>query len=301
MNLYSLRPWLLLSGVLLLLTGCPRNEPPPRPDAAASPYVAVARGRVDVEGGLLKLGVSRDGVVARVQVKEGDRVSKGQLLATLDSELANLAVAAAQGEQQQVRLQARQLDRRLHLAEQKARRLAKAAAAGAGDSQSAEDAREIAEQLRDEVHKSRIDADTAARKLATARYELAQRQLRAPVDGHVVRRLIQPGTTVSAQSGPSFILLPAGARIVRAELNESFAGVVAAGMKAEVTDEGGGRLAPLSAHVVRIGEVLGASTLEDDPAVRANLRTVECILAFDSPEPASLRVGQRLLVRFTPQ
>jgi len=52
--------------------------------------------------------------------------------------------------------------------------------------------------------------------------------------------------------------------------------------------------------VVRISAVLGNSTLEDDALVRANTRTVECILAFDQPAPPSLRVGQRLLVRFGP-
>jgi hypothetical protein len=42
--------------------------------------------------------------------------------------------------------------------------------------------------------------------------------------------------------------------------------------------------------------VVGASALEDDPLRRANTRTVECVLAFDTPDPP--RVGQRVLVRF---
>jgi hypothetical protein len=46
--------------------------------------------------------------------------------------------------------------------------------------------------------------------------------------------------------------------------------------------------------------VFGASTLEDDPLVRANTRTVECVLSFDQPPPASVRIGQRVLVRFPP-
>ncbi|WP_338506659.1 hypothetical protein [Pseudomonas poae] len=115
-----------------------------------------------------------------------------------------------------------------------------------------------------------------------------------------MRRLIQPGAAVSAQSGAAFVLLPNQPRIVRAELNESFTGVVVPGMKAEVTDDSVNGSTPLIAHVVRISSVLGSSTLEDDPQVRANMRTVECILAFDQPPPASLRVGQRMLVRFGP-
>ena len=77
-------------------------------------------------------------------------------------------------------------------------------------------------------------------------------------------------------------------------------GAVRPGMKAEVTDDSADGSVALTAHVVRISAVLGNSTLEDDALVRANMRTVECILAFDQPAPPSLRVGQRMLVRFGP-
>ena len=301
MNSRSFHPWLGLISACLFLTGCPQADDVAKVAASAPTYLAVARGRIDVEGGLLKLGVTRDGIVAEIKTKEGDHVRKGQLLSSLDSELARLAVSAAQAEQQQVQIQAKQLERRFKAADKKANRLAKAATAGAGDGQSADDAREVADQLHDDLEKNRGEAEIAVRKLATARYELAQRSLYAPIDAEVVRRLIQPGAAVSPQSGPAFILLPNQARIVRAELNESFIGAVLPGMKAEVSDDSGNGSAPLSAHVVRISAVLGNSTLEDDPQVRANMRTVECILALDQPAPASLRVGQRMLVRFGPQ
>ena len=300
MNARSLRSWLLLNTALVLLSACSREDAPPQPTSSAPAYLAVARGRIDVEGGLLKLGVSRDGVVAEIKVAEGEQVKKGQLLATLDSELAQLAVSAALTEQRQVQTQAKQLARQLKFAEQQASRLTAAAKAGAGDSQSADEAHEAAERLRDEIEKTQTDAEVAANKLTAARYELAKHSLRAPVDAEVVRRLIQPGAAVSAQSGPAFVLLPNQARIVRAELNESFTGVVLPGMKAEVTDDSAAGSVVLSAHVVRISAVLGNSTLEDDALVRANTRTGECILAFDQPAPQSLRVGQRMLVRFGP-
>ncbi|XVO88424.1 HlyD family secretion protein [Pseudomonas palleroniana] len=300
MNSRSLRPWLVLSSALLLLAGCSREDQPATPAASAPSYLAVARGRIDVEGGLLKLGFTSDAVVNEIKVKEGEQVKKGQLLATLDSELQQLAVGAALTGQQQVQVQAKQLARQLKFAEQKAKRLTLAAGAGAGDQQSADEAHEAVERLRDESETNKVQADIATRKLNAARYELTRRSLRAPIDAEVVRRLIQPGAAVSAQSGAAFVLLPNQPRILRAELNESFAGVVTPGMRAEVTDDSGTGSAPLSAHVVRISAVLGNSTLEDDAQVRANMRTVECILAFDQPPPASLRVGQRMLVRFGP-
>ncbi|SDT36356.1 HlyD family secretion protein [Pseudomonas asplenii] len=298
MNLRSFSLCFVLLACTCLLVGCPRDEAAPQSASAAPAQVAVARGRIDVEGGLLKLGLSRDGVVSDITVREGQHVRKGQLLASLDSELARLAVSAAQTEQQQVQLQVRQLEKQASFAELKAKRLAKAAAVGAGDGQSADDAREAAQQLRYAIETNRTQAAVAARKLTAARYELEQRNLRAPVEAEVVRRLIQPGATVSPQSGPAFVLLPSEERIVRAELNESFTGVVVPGMKAEITDDSGSGLPPLSARVQRIGAVFGNSTLEEDPLIRGNTRTVECVLVFDKPAPASLRIGQRMLVRF---
>ena len=94
------------------------------------------------------------------------------------------------------------------------------------------------------------------------------------------------------------MLLPAQPRIVRAELNESFVRVVNPGMRAEIVDDSGSGMPNLTAHVLRVGTVFGASALEEDPLVRANTRTVECVLAFDQPAPASARIGQRVLVRF---
>ncbi|WP_191488802.1 HlyD family secretion protein [Pseudomonas sp. FEN] len=301
MNSRSFGSWFVVLAATFLLTGCPQDNTPSKSISATPAYVAVARGRIDVEGGLLKLGLAREGVIADIKVREGEHVRKGQLLASLDSELARLGVSAAQTEQQQVQVQAKQLERRIKFAELKANRLADASALGAGDGQSADEAREAAQQLRGEIENNHTDAAVAARKLAVARYELAQHSLHAPVDAEVVRRLVQPGATVSAQSGPAFVLLPDEARIVRAELNESFTSAVVPGMKAEVTDDSGSGLPPLSAHVLRISTVFGNSMLEEDPLVRANSRTVECVLAFDEPPPSSLRVGQRMLVRFGPK
>lgn len=299
MNPRPLRPWLVLLAATALLAGCSRDDASKAATQAPAPnYAAVARGRIDIEGGLLKLAMPREGIVANIAVHEGDHVHQGQLLAALDTQAAQLAVSAAQAEQKQAETQASLLDARMQAAHQRAERLAAAAAAGAGDGQSADDARESAQQLLGERDAARANAALAAQKVATARYELAQRSLLAPVDAEVVRRLIQPGATVSSSSGAAFVLLPVQARIVRAELNESYVGAVQDGMQAEVVEDSGIEQKPLSAHVVRIGQVFDTSTLEEDPQVRSNTRTVECVLAFDQPAPASLRIGQRVLVRF---
>lgn len=297
----TLRPFyslLALAVAVSLLAACSHDDAGKQATAAAPGYAAVARGRIDIEGGLLKLSMPRDGVVAEIKVHEGDHVHKGQLLAMLDTKPAQLAVSSAQAEQQQAEAQGKLLQVRLKAAQQRAQRLAAAAAAGAGDGQSADDAREASQQLQGELDNARAASAMAAQKLDAARYELAQRSLLAPVDGQIVERLIQPGAAVSSQGGPAFVLLPEEARLVRAELNESFVGVVHEGMHAQVVDDSGSGAPTLSAHVQRIGTVFGPSALEEDPMIRANTRTVECVLVFDQPPPASLRIGQRVIVQF---
>ncbi|RDJ00093.1 HlyD family efflux transporter periplasmic adaptor subunit [Dyella solisilvae] len=295
--LYSL---LALAVATSLLAACSHEDSGRTSAQAAAPaFAAVARGRIDVEGGMLKLSMPREGVVAEIRVHEGDHVHKGQVLAVLDTKPAQLAVNAAEAEQKQAEAQARLLEVRLKSANDRADRLAAAAAAGAGDGLSADEAREAAHQLQGELDSARAAGAIATQKLDAARYELSQRTLLAPIDAQVVERDIQPGAGVSPQGGPAFVLLPEGARIVRAELNESFVAAVHEGMHAQVVDDSGSGAPTLSAHVQRIGTVFGPSALEEDPLIRANTRTVECVLAFDEPPPPSLRIGQRVIVQFT--
>lgn len=291
-------PLLLFGAATVALSACSHDDAATPKLAAKPSFAAVARGRMDIEGGLLRLSMPRDGIVSSIQVREGEHVKKGDVLATLDSQPARLAVNSAEAEQRQADAQVHSLESRITAADQRAQRLAAAAAAGAGDQQSADDARDSAQQLQGELDNARAASSLATQKMAAARYELAQRTLIAPVDAQIVQRLVQVGASVSAQGGPAFVLLPDLPRIVRAELNESFVRTVSIGMPANVVDDSGSGMPTLAAHVVRIGEVFGASTLEDDPLVRANTRTVECVLALDQPAPASVRIGQRVIVQF---
>ena len=296
MNRPDWRLGTLALGLTVLLGAC---SPAPDATTASTPpstYAAVARGRVDIEGGLLSLSMPREGILSRVAVHEGDHVKQGQLLAQLDTRPATLAGDAARAQLEQAQAQIKLLSVKQTAAAQRARRLAAALAAGAGDGQSADDAREAAAQLGAEQQGARATLDMARQKLDEARYELKQRSLLAPFDADVVKVSAQVGASVSPSSGPLFTLLPNKPRIVRAELNESFVGMVKPGTHAEVSansDSGG---VHWSAHVLRIGKVYGPATLENDPQVRANARTVECVLAFDQPQ--NLRIGQRVTVRF---
>lgn len=282
----------------LALAACSKSAGPAPASVAVSPYAAVARGRIDIEGGLLTLAMPRVGVLASVVAHEGDSVKKGQLLAALDTRPAQLAVASAQAQLEQAQAQLELLAVKQAAAKLRAQRLSAAAAAGAGAGQSADDAREASAQLDAEHATDQAAIDIAMQKVAEAKYELAQRSLHAPFDATVVHVTAQPGASVTP-SDALFTLLPDKPRIVRAELNESFVGAVHPGMRAEVVANDDRENGEWNAHVLRIGQVYGPATLENDPQTRANSRTVECVLAFDQPEQ-QLRIGQRVIVRFLP-
>src|SRR5947209_2330789 len=54
--------------------------------APKSPYVAIANGKADVEGGVIQVAARTSGVVREVLVQEGDQVTKGQVLARLEDD-----------------------------------------------------------------------------------------------------------------------------------------------------------------------------------------------------------------------
>ena len=294
MNTLPLRRLLPILAVLAALTAC-SDKTAPTADTESN-YVAVSRGRIDVEGGLLHLSMPSEGTLANVAVHEGDRVKRGQVLAVLDTEPARLAAAAAQAQLSQAKAQVTLYTAQLAPARARADRLTAAADADAGDRQSADNAQGTVAQLRAEWEGARAAARLAEVKLREARYALGRRTLRAPVEATVVRVAASVGTSVSPQSGALFTLLPQRPAIVRAELSEMYVGAVHPGMAASVVIDDDRTLPGIPAHVARVGVVFGSSKLEDDPALRENERTVECILTFDSPQ--TLRVGQRVLVRF---
>ena len=68
----------LLAALSALLIAACTDEPPAPPaapaSAASSPFVASAKGRIDIEGGVIRLAAQREGVIDKVLVEEGDTV-----------------------------------------------------------------------------------------------------------------------------------------------------------------------------------------------------------------------------------
>lgn len=292
-------PWSLIVASLALavsIAACSSGESADNA-APASPFVAMARGQVDVEGGLIRVTAPRDGRIEEIKVEDGAEVRQGDVLARLDSREARIAVDVAQAELAQAQAQVGVLSARLPQARVQASRVGEAAGAGAATGQAADESASALAVLKAEIGAAQAAVKVARAHVEQARAEVDARTLKAPANGRVARRSAHVGDVVSAQAATElFQILPERPRIVRAELNEAYVDRVKPGMRAEVVrDSDQGTAYP--ARVLRIGDVFGPSRLTDDPVERAGAHDVECVLLL---EGGDFRIGQRVLVRFRP-
>jgi RND family efflux transporter MFP subunit len=294
-----LSPLVLTAGaaIALLLGACGKTASNTPVAAAPAPqFVAIARGRVDVQGGLVHIAASRDGIVAELPKTVGDNVKAGDTLVVLDTQQARIALDAAKAELRAATAQGDLLRAKQPALKQRAARIAEAATAGAATDQAADDARQALAELDAEIAVANANTETITQTIRQAEYEIDARTLRAPLAGRITARSAHLGDVVSPSSGELVELLPDAPRIVRAELNEGFVNKVGIGMSAEIsseTDPG----KPQTARVIRIGEVFGPSKLNESTQEATDTRDVECILELPNND---LKVGQRVQVRFLP-
>lgn len=272
---------------------------------SAGAVVAIARGTVEVPGGLLDIVAPQDGIVDTVAVREGDRVEPGQLLLQLAAESQRQELAMAEAELRLARVRQAAQQARQPAAADLARRTAQAAAAGAIDAQVAEESKRSLRDVQAGAAIAAAESAVAEQKVRQARLQASRLTVRAAEAGSVVRLLARPGAHVYAQGGKSLMtLLPARPVRVRAELNETFVARVAVGTRASVRADTDGPVGATSvgspdsvpAKVVRLSPVFGNSRLDDDALPHGRTRVVECFLEFDRVPP--LRVGQAVRVEF---
>lgn len=294
------KPFFLVvaAGFVAIAVGACSRQPAEQQSSTAAPlqhYAAIARGEVDVRGGLIRVITPRDGTIATLHGTPGTDVKADELLAALDPTQAKLTQAIARARLDQARAHADALQAKLPDLTQRAQRAEAAAQAGAATGQSADDAKQALSELNAEIAEARAAVEIAKQQLRQADHEVTVRTVRAPVAARVVARNAHRGDIVSAQSGTVlFTLLPNGPRIVRAELNAAFVAKVTPGMRADVVVEGGdGKI--YKATVARVGEIFGPSKLIEDVQEASDTRDVECILDLQTD---ALRVGERVQVRF---
>ena len=191
--LSRLQNWLLLA-VLLTAIGCEGEAPaktgPNGPPPARVSVGQVRAGSVSAEWSFLgdvralkraQLAAGASGEVREVRVRVGDRVRAGELLVEIDPSLASARVRAAEASKT---AGAAELER----AQRDAERLR---GAGPDIAALAEIEQATSEQKRAAAERKRLRAAEAE-----ARAQLGRHRVRAPFDGVVVNRLVDPGDWV---------------------------------------------------------------------------------------------------------
>lgn len=264
--------------------------------APPSPYIAVANGKADVEGGLIQVAARTAGVVREVYVHEGDSVTRGQALARLEDDQQRLNAQRALAELNQAKAQIAMTEVALATARREHDRLNALSASNFVAGQKLDQAADAIRQADAGLSAQRAAVATAQARLAQANYELELTVIRAPADGRIVRRQANPGAGASTLNVSNmFDLEPAGGRIVRAEVAELALPSVSVGQTVQLSAEGDPSKV-YSGRVVRRAGMFGARKLQsDDPTERADDRVVEVVVSADD---TPFLIGQRVLVKF---
>jgi RND family efflux transporter MFP subunit len=258
----------------------------PAPAAASpGPRLVAAEGRVVAyPGAEVKVGAERSGRLVRVLVREGDRVRRGDLLAEVESEELQAALAEARARVVEVeseeRLAALDLERRRRLFEEKIVA-----------------AHDLDQATRDlEIARARHDTAEAT----VARYEAQLRKTRvlAPIDGTVTARKVDAGQTVEA-GDHAFTLADLDRLRIEGEAHEADADAIALGAPVEITADG----FPGRAWKGRVEEIPDSVTLRrlkpQDPSRPTDTRILAVKVAFAEPTP--LKLGTTVELKIEPR
>ncbi|WP_304167228.1 HlyD family secretion protein [Phenylobacterium aquaticum] len=264
--------------------------------APKSPYVAIANGKADVEGGMIQVAARRAGIVREVLVSEGEHVIKGQILARQEDDDARLAAGQAAAAANQARAQIAALQVQLSAARREHGRLATLAASNFVAGQRLDQANDTIRQAEANLAYQRAAVATAEAALAQARYNQELTIIRAPADGRIARRYANPGAGASTLNVSNmFDLEPTTPHIIRAEVSESALPFVTIGQTVQIATESDPTKL-YNGKVMREAAVFGARKLQsDDPTERTDDRVVEVVVSADS---TPFLIGQRVLVKF---
>jgi HlyD family secretion protein len=296
------RPWLIAGSALLIVVlavavsrRSQPKPPAPIPAAATAPRLEAvsALGTLQPAGDVRRLAAPSSAMggsprLLSLAVEEGQRVQKGELLATFDSRpklLADLAALQARiaSLQVQIRLQSREIER-----------YQSAANSGAA-------AMVLLEEKKDELVKLQGQLREAVAQRKGLQVDLADSELRAPLAGTVLKIHSRPG---ERPANDGVLELGAGDQMEAvAEVYESDINRVKLGQVVSLVSENGGFKGSLQARVIRISpQVRQRAVLSTDPTGDADARVVEVRLALDPADAGKVRdlAGLKVIARFTP-
>lgn len=244
------------------------------------------------------IGTPVVGVVESVAVDRGDRVQQGQVLVVLQSrvEAANLEVAS---ERARVAAELRAANANLMLADSRYKRSVDLHGKNFISRQALDQASSEYEVARQRVAQAREQLQVLGREAQLAKAQLNQRTVRAPFDGVVVDRMVQPGERV--EDRPLLQLAAIDALQVEVVVPAVQFGAIAPGEMATVRPDVPG-VGPVQARVSVVDPMVDAASNTFRVRLAVDNRDgrvpagVRCRVEFGGVVPASMNALSRPLV-----
>jgi multidrug resistance efflux pump len=147
-----------------------------------------------------------------------------------------------------------------------------------------------------DLEQVRAEAEATHARWLQAKQVLDEHTLKAPEAGRVLRIFITSGEFLTVPPRRMAMqFCPDRPRIIRAEVEQSFAGRIELGQPALVEDDGSAK-STWRGHVMRISDwyTERRQLVEENPQSK-DVRTLECLVSLDPGQPP-LRIGQRVRV-----
>ena len=337
---------IVIAGINFGIVAARKASPPVTAAASADPstgsrqargaIVAAGPGRVEALSEEVRVSSQVGGRLRAVLVEENDRVTVGQLIATIENADYRARVSSAEAtlrlreaEARKVHTGARAQEHRdaeaaVREAEavlnnanadvSRRRDLFRDAVISRSEIDNAEQAFGVArarldsarERLsmvdagsREEDH-ARADAEVALARAALdeARAMLEKTIVRAPMDGIVLRRNRRAGESVSTQFDSPIVTLADRSRVrVRMDVDESDVAHLRVGQPAYVTADAFGDRR-FAGTVVRIGQVLGRKNVRtDEPTERVDTKILETLIELSDGHELPLGLRVQAFIR----
>ena len=275
----------------------PAREPARAPAALANQGRVAGSGVVEPSSELIQIGTALPGLVTRLEVKPGDRVTRGQILFTVDHRAARAllreaeaAIAAARAGISEARSAQATAGRQLALY----RGIGDPAAVSRAEVIRAEGEASAANQ-RLQVAQAQVQAAQA--RANSARTEIGRLTVRAPQAGEILAVNIREGEFVSTMGGgnaPAFIEMGETQPLhVRIDIDEEQAPRLAIGEPATVSPRGAAQRQVQATFVRAEPLVVPKRSLTNTAAERVDVRVLQVIYALPASE-GLFRVGQQV-------
>lgn len=252
-----------------------------------------ALGRLEPAGDVRKLAAPMGSMggsprISGLSVQEGDRVKRGQILATFDNRPGLLADLAA------INARIGTLDRSIAMQRREVSRYREASREGASSMV-------LLEEKQDELATFEGQRREALAEKRGIEVDLKDSQLRSPIDGTVLRVYARPGERPGSDG---ILSVGASDRMEAiAEVYESDIDRIRLGQSASLISENGGFSGKLKAEVLRISpQIRQRDVLSTDPTGDADARIVEVRLALDPADAKRVQQlsGLKVIARFEP-